>query len=418
MTLVHSPSGEQVGASWTITSRIRFGRAPSDEVDVVVDDHKISRCHATFARAGLVVSLRDEKSSNGTFVNGRPVEHGASVVLRPDDIVRMGGTLFHLALGTLPAGPTDPALLGRARAFLEAVARAERFAASAVPVLILGETGTGKDVLARYLHRKSGRSGEYVAVNCATLPQDLAEAALFGHRKGAFTGATTDQVGFFAQAERGTLFLDEIGELPLHQQPKLLRVLENHELVPVGSSKAVHVDVRVVAATHVDLPARAQSGAFREDLYARLAGAVIRLPPLAARRGDILDLARRFLAAQAPAARYRFSHHVAEALLLHAWPHNVRELRSAMQRLALLHPGGGDVTRGALGEILGEPAAPAKERADSPTRRGAGPARKELVERLTELRGNVNRIAEHYGKDPKQVYRWLKRHGLDPQDFR
>ena len=380
----------------------------------------MSRSHATFDRAGLVVSLRDEGSSNGTFVNGRQVERGATVVLRPDDTVRMGGSLFHVGQGAPAARASAPALLGRAPVFVESVARAERFAASAVPVLILGETGTGKDVVARYLHRKSGRSGEYVAVNCATLPHDLAEAALFGHRKGAFTGATADQVGFFGQAERGTVFLDEVGELPLHQQPKLLRALENQELVPVGTAKAVRVDVRVVAATHVDLRARAEAGNFRQDLYARLAGAIIHLPPLRARRGDILDLARRFLAEQAPGARYRFTHHVAEALLLHKWPHNVRELRSAMQRLALLQPGGGEVLRRALDEILGETAAAASDRPESPPARGGGaaPAREDLVGRLTELRGNVNRIAEHYGKDPKQVYRWLKRHRLDPRDFR
>src|SRR5262249_30282836 len=187
VTLLHSPADDRVGASWTIAPHLRFGRAPSDDVDVVVEDQKMSRCHATFDRAGLVVSLRDEGSSNGTFVNGRQVERGGTVVLRPDDIVRMGGSLFHIRQGTPPARAKHTALVRRAPVFLDAVGWAERFAASAVPVLILGETGTGKDVLARYLHRKSGRSGDYVAVNCATLPQELAEAALFGHRKGAFT---------------------------------------------------------------------------------------------------------------------------------------------------------------------------------------------------------------------------------------
>src|SRR5262249_22124151 len=190
----------------------------------------------------------DHGSSNGTRVNRRRVDLAP---VRGGDILRMGDTIVEVA-----QPPEPPAA--------ETVAR--RVAGSPIPVLLLGETGVGKDVLARKMHAWSRRPGELVAVNGATLPNELAESALFGHRKGAFTGAVADSVGFFGQAERGTIFLDEIGDLPLHHQAKLLRVLENQEIVPVGGTRAVRTDARVVAATHVDLRAACAAGRFRDDL--------------------------------------------------------------------------------------------------------------------------------------------------------
>jgi transcriptional regulator with GAF, ATPase, and Fis domain len=319
-------------------------------------------------------------------------------------------------------------LLGSSAAFRQALEYARRLAASSLPVLLLGETGTGKDVFARHLHACSGRRGAFVAVNCAALPSELAESALFGHRKGAFTGATSDAPGYFPQAQGGTLFLDEIGELPLIQQAKLLRVLESHELTPVGATRVVHTDARIIAATNVDLEAAVAAGRFRNDLYARLAVTVIRLPPLRLRRIDILPLAARFLAEQAPGADFVLSAHAAEMLLLHPWPRNIRELRTVTARLGLAQPAGGEVSSRDLEALLDHPSgsdspsAPPAARPDvSPPRggpRAQPPEREELLITLRAMRGNINRIAEHYGKDPKQVYRWLKRHQLDPDDYR
>jgi DNA-binding NtrC family response regulator len=300
------------------------------------------------------------------------------------------------------------------------VALAERVAPSDLPVLLLGETGTGKELLARHLHARSGRSGPLVAVNCAALPPELVEATLFGHRRGAFTGATEDAPGLFLQAQGGTLFLDEVAELTLAHQAKLLRALDSGEVLPVGSARHVRSDARVVAATNAELPARIADGRFRADLYARLAGAVVRLPPLRARRGDILGLAERFLAPPPPGPERRLSAQAAERLLLHPWPRNVRELQAAMRSLGLRLGERLEVRRADVEAVLEAPDPGPLPGPPAPGARGdaAIPSREELAARLGELRGNVSRLAAHYGKDAKQIYRWLKRYRLDPASHR
>ena len=391
------------------------------EVDLQIDDPKLSRVHASVSRAGLVFEIRDLGSRNGTFVNGERVERHSLTV---GDVVRVGDTLFEIG----PEGPRqaaepgDPSLVARSSSLIAAVEAADRVAPSDLSVLFLGETGTGKEVFARRVHGRSGRRGAFLAINCASLPQELVESTLFGHKKGAFTGATADSDGFFAQAQDGTLFLDEVGELPAHQQAKLLRVLENHEYLPVGSTRVVQSNARIIAASNADLDAEIDSGGFRADLYARLAGTIIRLPPLRSRRRDILALAESFLSELAPGEVFRFSASAAEKLVLHPWPHNVRELRGAMQRLTLLQPAGGEVSRraieSALDALLRGGGAVSPEQRSTRRPRGSMPGREELVARLAALKGNVNRLAEQYGKDPKQIYRWLKRHDLDAATFR
>jgi transcriptional regulator with GAF, ATPase, and Fis domain len=392
------------------------------EVDLQLDDPKLSRVHATVSRAGLVFEIRDLGSRNGTFINGERVERHSLTV---GDVVRVGDTLFEIGPeGPPPAAESgDPSLVARSAALVAAVEAADRVAPSDLSVLFLGETGTGKEVFARRVHGRSGRRGAFLAINCASLPRELVESTLFGHKKGAFTGATSDSEGFFAQAQDGTLFLDEVGELPAHQQAKLLRVLENHEYLPVGSTRVVQSNARIIAASNADLDAEIDSGGFRADLYARLAGTIIRLPPLRSRRRDILALAEAFLSELAPGEVFRLSASAAEKLVLHPWPHNVRELRGAMQRLTLLQPAGGDVSRrsieSAIDAHLREGAEMVSPEQRSTRRRGGLiPGREELGARLAALNGNVNRLAEHYGKDPKQIYRWLKRHDLDPASFR
>jgi DNA-binding NtrC family response regulator len=212
-------------------------------------------------------------------------------------------------------------------------------ARSEAPVLLSGETGTGKEVLADLVHRWSGRSsGPFTAVNVASLPETLVEAELFGARRGAYTGADRDREGRFQEADGGTLFLDEIGELPLALQPKLLRALQEKRVARLGDPHERSVDFRLVSATNRDLEEAIAAGAFREDLYYRLAVVVIEIPPLRERREDILPLADRFLAA-AGAGRKRLSPAAERALLAHRWPGNVRELQNTMLRAAILAAG-------------------------------------------------------------------------------
>jgi transcriptional regulator with GAF, ATPase, and Fis domain len=201
-------------------------------------------------------------------------------------------------------------------------------------VIITGESGAGKEVVARAIHDLSPRAGRaYVAFNCAAVPRDLFEGQLFGHRKGAFTGATSDQPGTIRTADGGTLFLDEIGELPLDVQPKLLRFLENGEVSTLGERRPVTVDVRIIAATHRDLEALVRQGRFREDLFFRLQVIPVRVPPLRERREDVPALARHFLRELGPKGRTPvLAPDALAALTAHAWPGNVRELRNVVER--------------------------------------------------------------------------------------
>jgi len=418
VTVLHTGGRALVSQRFDLGARLRFGRAGSADVEVALDDPKLSRHHATITRAANIVEIRDHGSLNGTFVNGGRVE---TAMLRPGDVVRIGDTLLELGTTPVVAGTGDPSLFGTSAAFVAAVELAERVAASDLPVVLLGETGTGKDRLAQHIHARSGRSGGFIAVNCAALPDELVEATLFGHKKGAFTGATSDSPGLFFEARGGTLFLDEIGELGLAHQAKLLRALDAHEILPVGSTRHVHTDARVIAATNVELPARIAEGGFRADLYARLAGAVIRMPPLRDRRRDILGLAERFLAQPTSAAGRRLSVQAAERLVLHPWPRNIRELQLAMRRLGLELGDRAEIRRVDVDAVLEAPIAAPSERSPRPAGSAASPGtptREELTGQLAGMRGNISRLAERYGKDAKQIYRWLKRYRIDPSDYR
>lgn len=217
--------------------------------------------------------------------------------------------------------------------------RVARFAANSAPVTILGETGAGKEVVARVLHANSPRAKQpFVAVNVAALPAELLESELFGHAKGAFTGAATARRGLFEAADKGTLFLDEIGEMPLPLQAKLLRALQDGELRRVGESESYAVDVRVVCATHRDLALRIREGAFRQDLLYRLKVLTIEMPALRERKDDILPLALHFLAEEKARAR-GFTTAARKVLLNYGWPGNVRELHNAVKHGAALASG-------------------------------------------------------------------------------
>lgn len=235
---------------------------------------------------------------------------------------------------TLP--PLAAGLVCESRAMRRVVETAAVVAPSDAPVLITGPSGAGKEVVARLIHQWSPRAhGPLVAANCAGLPESLIESELFGHTKGAFTGASEARQGFFRAAHGGTLFLDEIGELPVHLQPKLLRALESRQITPVGSDRPVEVDTRLIAATNRDLEQSMRQGRFREDLYYRLNVVELAVPPLADRYDDVLPLARQF-AKEFSGGPVRLSPQAAQCLLAYSWPGNVRQLRNAVQRACLL----------------------------------------------------------------------------------
>lgn len=224
----------------------------------------------------------------------------------------------------------------------EQIQRAHQIAAHNVPVLILGETGTGKELFAEAIHHASGRTGKYVAVNCGAIPKELVNSELFGHRKGAFTGADRERKGHFREAAGGALFLDEVGDLPLDAQVRLLRAIQQGEVTPLGASDPVTVDVRIIAATHRDLMADVQSGRFREDLFHRLAVGIIRLPALRERREDIPLLIAHFMrlinhdSALSPEWQHKeISEKAIKILLSHDWPGNVRELYHTLLRASI-----------------------------------------------------------------------------------
>ena len=234
-------------------------------------------------------------------------------------------------------------MLGKSPDFLSVIRSAQLIAATDVTVLVLGESGTGKELLARGLHDASHRcNGPYITINCAALPEQLVESELFGHRRGAFTGAVDHQEGRIRSAMGGTLFLDEIGELPLAIQAKLLRFLENGECQAIGESQAQRVDARIIAATNRDLYQQVREGKFREDLYYRLNIVPLQLPPLRQRRSDISSLLLAFsreLAAQHRLDPPRFGNKVLQKLEGHNWPGNIRELRNLCERMVILHHG-------------------------------------------------------------------------------
>jgi two-component system response regulator HydG len=306
-------------------------------------------------------------------------------------------------------------IVGESSAMRDVVGVLERIAPSDVPVLIEGESGTGKDMVARAIHGMSARSaGPYLALNMSAIPENLAESELFGHEKGAFSGADQARKGFFAEADGGTLFLDEVGLLPPMLQPKLLRVLQDGEYIPVGSRKPQKANVRVVAATNEDLKKAVQAGKFREDLYFRLRVVPIRLPPLRERREDIPMLVEHLVKKHA----LRLSRppllpdeEAMRALLDHSWPGNVRELEHAIERALLLARGG---TLG-VADFPPEIAARAAEAAEGQGRyRAARDAweRKYCEDLLREAGGNVSKAAELAGLHRSTLYEKLARFGL------
>lgn len=301
-------------------------------------------------------------------------------------------------------------LIGTSRPFRRLLEQVPKAARTDVPILIQGETGTGKELLARAIHEAGPRAaGPFVPVNCSAIPGTLVESELFGHVRGAFTDASSTRTGLFVQARGGTLFLDEVGELPPDVQPKLLRVLQEHRLRPVGADTEVEVQCRVVAATNRDLKAASEEGTFRSDLYFRLA--VIRLvtPPLRDRAGDILELAQHFIrraAARTGIETYGLSTNAARALMAYSWPGNVRELENAMER-AIAMTDTDELQPSDLPDDVFEPMAPSTT---APGLVSLAELERAHIQRVLEATGgNKKAAAEILGLDRRTLYRKLAR---------
>jgi DNA-binding NtrC family response regulator len=424
--------------------RVILGRAP--ECDVRINDASISRQHAALD-IGPPITLHDLGSANGTHVRrpGAPDAETQEMRRRPGetfalgvgDRVVLGSVTALLRYAQAPVADGDP-LAGTARdpAMTRLLDEAARVALGTINVLILGETGAGKEVLARAIHKLSPRaSGPFIAVHCAALSESLLEGELFGYEKGAFTGASQARPGLLEAADGGTVLLDEIGELELAVQVKLLRVLEERAVLRIGARAPKAIGVRFLAATNRDLEAEVARGAFREDLFYRLSGVTLTVPPLRARHGEIAPLARHFLAeASRTMDRARvpdLSDAALAAIERYAWPGNVRELRNAMERAVML-ASGDTVTLEHLPAKIVAPVSTRAAPADPAPSSGrdarpiasaprsleeidaakAAFERQQIVEALEKCGGNQTRAAELLGISRRTLVTRLGEYGL------
>ena len=416
--------------------------------DLVLTDRTVSRCHFEVSATPQGFLLRDLGSTNGTFLEGYRVRE---VFLRPGARLGVGNTLVEFQLheheSEIELSPHERfgPLVGADPAMRRVFSVLQRIAPTDATVLVQGETGTGKELVARAIHEHSPRrDGPFVVVDAGSLPATLVESELFGHERGAFTGASSDRAGAFEQADGGTVFLDELGELPLELQPKLLRVLEQREVRRVGSNKVRPIDVRVIAATNREIKSEINAGSFRADLYYRLAVVTVELPPLRERPGDVSLLARAFLTDLGRRAGKRLD--ISDATLARLrtlpWRGNVRELRNFIERSVWLSEGTevqvtGMIESHPAGASGREAGAGARGEADQPRSAGtsAAPGGTPEVEVLLPYKvakqrwtdhfdsvylpalvercdGNVSKAAREAELDRAYLFRLLKRLGI------
>jgi transcriptional regulator with GAF, ATPase, and Fis domain len=425
-------SGEQKGEQRVLEGDLlRIGKSSGSGLQL--RDGTVSRDHCEIVRDEKGYLLRDLGSTNGTLLDGALIREG---YLRPGSLITVGRVELkvHTYAERIELLPSEREqfgeLVGKDPAMREVFGLLERLAGTDATLLVSGETGTGKDVLARSVHAHGPRRDKpFVAVDCGALVSTLIESELFGHEKGAFTGALERRAGAFEVASGGTLFLDEIGELPLELQSKLLRALETRRIRRVGGSVEIAVDLRVIAASNRNLQAEVERGKFRSDLYFRLAVVPIHLPPLRKRKGDVPLLARHLLSRiarehDAGAPPPELDAAALDALAAHDWPGNVRELRNALERAALLARGTGRPLAlpwlSPLGAVpAGGPAQPEEAAFDPRLTYGDTRARFEAeFERryvswlLARHEGNVSAAAREAGMDRKHLHKLAVKHGV------
>lgn len=404
LTVVHHPDASFVGAYQALPKgEYAVGRESSTLFPGLFDHKRVSRAHATLRAAGGTLSVHDLGSRNGTYVNGERVERGE---LSPGDSLRIGPVVLVVHRG--PRHYDEPAsevLAGTSYVMSQLVDALEEAGRSEQPVMLIGETGVGKELAAKLVHEASGRSGPLVPVNCGALADGVMASELFGHVRGAFSGADIERRGLVDEAQGGTLFLDEIGSASPALQSALLRLLENREYRVVGDSALRIADVRFVAATHPGVRTTVQEGGFRSDLWYRLAHQVVDLPPLRAHREDIPAIVERRFGAGAP----QLSPELVDAMMRHPWPGNVRELIATVDRWT------GDPER--VRDLSDwkvasrpEPMAPAPK-----TKR---PSRDELLDAFRRRRASVSAVAKAFGVSRKSVYRWVETLEIDLSELR
>ncbi len=398
---------------------IRVGSGPGNEMHIA--DDTVSRHHFEIRVTEQGHLIRDLGSTNGTDVEGCRINEA---FLHPGARIGAGEVVlvFHPLSDRveIPLSPNNAFghMLGRSTKMRALFHLAERVAARDATVLITGETGTGKGLLAEEIHNTSLRAAEsFVVVDCATIPAHLMESELFGHEKGAFTGAVADRDGAFVQADGGTIFFDEIGELPIMLQPKLLRALEKQTVKPVGTTDTVDVNVRILAATNRDLPSEVEAGRFREDLYFRLGVFDMRLPPLRERREDIAFLAREFLLEFSRDPERSLADDAMRLLERHDWPGNARELRNVIERISHLIDSTvidrSSMMSASLGDLGPFPTGGSVGRGNMSFARAKDVAEKEyLLDLLRRHRYNVSSAARTAEIHRQSLHRLLRKHEI------
>ena len=404
--------GEGTFATHLLPEKGELAIGRSDAADICVDHPSISRRHALLVM-GPTPTISDLGSANGTKVNGVPVGADGHAI-KPGEWIELGAvtmvlqSLLHPKTASLekPRALTEIAYGAEMKGVLALI---DRVSQGTISILLLGETGVGKEVLAERVHQSSPRRDRpFVRINCGAFSESLLEAELFGYEKGAFTGATKTKPGLIETAHEGTVLLDEVGDMPMPLQLKLLRVIEQKQVLRVGSVEPRDVDARFVAATNCDLEAHVKQGKFRLDLLYRLNGATIRVPPLRERKTEIVGLAQRFLRAtcqQLGIADLDLPDHTIAALEGHDWPGNVRELRNVVERAALL----------ADGKTI-EPRHLGLSKTTSTSLAGDDddddPERKRVLEAMEKFGGNQTRAAKHLGMARGTLIKRLEQYGV------
>ena len=422
-------SGPDAGKTAEIESSwIRVGA--SDDCDLVIADPRVSGSHLEIQLDDRGYRLRDLDSTNGTFVSGHRI---AEIYLNPGTVIALGDSrirfepLRRSVQVPLSSRTRMGGLVGGSPGMRAVYAQIERVAPTDASVLITGETGTGKELVAEAIHDHSARAGgPFVIIDCGSVARNLIEGELFGYERGAFTGATQSHAGAFERADGGTVFLDELGELPIELQPKLLGALERREVRRLGGNRPIKFDIRVIAATHRDLLREMNRGLFREDLYYRLAVVRIRVPPLRERLEDVAALAEHFLSLIPGGAQVNLKPETIENLERHDYPGNVRELRNLIERsvvmadedmLARTTPlpspvdAAGEPTEG--DEVLRFPVDAGVPFKIAKRQMVAEFERRYLRQLLAEHNGNVSAAARAAGLDRMTVHKMLNRAGIE-----